>query len=89
MKLELFPDSIRARAGLAMLYRAQGACDESNARNRGDAPAIADAAGCALAEKLWTMFGETGAGGGGPGPRRARRRPGREPAARTAPSRTT
>ena len=57
-EVRLFPGSIRARAGLALLYRVQG-------RNAETAQAIDEMLrvaptpeSYAMADKLWTMFGE-------------------------------
>jgi tetratricopeptide (TPR) repeat protein len=57
-EIELFPSNVRARAGLAMLYRVQD-------RNAESAEAIAEMLrvsptpeSYATAEKLWAMFGE-------------------------------
>ncbi|MDQ3068954.1 MAG: sulfatase-like hydrolase/transferase [Acidobacteriota bacterium] len=59
-ELRVFPSHTRARAGLAMLYRATGRVAESD-------QAVAELIrmsptheGYALAEQLWTMFGEPG-----------------------------
>ena len=57
-ELVLFPASIRAMSGLAMVQRAQGRTEESNRTvemllRRSPTPQ-----GFELAEKLWTMFGE-------------------------------
>ena len=59
-ELRVFPGHVRARAGLAMLYRATGRIVESDT-------AIADLIrnsptreGYDVAAQLWTMFGEPG-----------------------------
>ena len=57
-ELGLFPTSIRAMSGLAMVQRAQGRTEESNRTvdmmlRRSPTPQSFE-----LAEKLWTMFGE-------------------------------
>lgn len=57
-EVRLFPGSIRARSGLAMLYRAQGR-DEDVARAIEEMLRVAPTPqSYAMAEKLWTMFGE-------------------------------
>ena len=57
-EIRLFPQSVRARAGLAMLYRAQGRDDESEKAildmlRTSPTPDAHD-----MAAQLWTMFGE-------------------------------
>lgn len=57
-ELQLFPGNLRAFAGLAMLYRAQDRAAESNETialmlRRAPTPQ-----GYALADQLWTMFGD-------------------------------
>jgi tetratricopeptide (TPR) repeat protein len=58
-ELVLFPTNVRAMSGLAMVQRAQGRTEESNRTidtmlQRSPTPRSFE-----LAEKLWTMFGET------------------------------
>ena len=58
-ELSMFPHSLRATSGLAMVYRSQERTDESNRvieamLRRSPTPQAFE-----LAEKLWTMFGET------------------------------
>jgi arylsulfatase A-like enzyme/Flp pilus assembly protein TadD len=57
-EVQLFPHSLRARAGLAMLYRATGRLDASNRAVESIVRISPTPEGYALAEKLWTMFGE-------------------------------
>jgi choline-sulfatase len=57
-EIRLFPGSIRARAGLAMLFRVQGR-DEEVARAIDEMLRVSPTReSYAMAEKLWTMFGE-------------------------------
>ena len=57
-EVRLFPYDLRARAGLAMLYRATGRTADSD-RAIADLVRISPTPeGYALAAKLWTMFGE-------------------------------
>src|SRR6185295_20027075 len=56
-ELRDFPQNIRARAGLAMLYQATGRTDEA-ARAIGDMTRVTPTPeSYALAARLWTMFG--------------------------------
>ena len=57
-ELALFPRNLRARAGLAMLYRAQGRVAESDQAVDGLVRTAPTAEGYGLAAQLWTMFGE-------------------------------
>jgi choline-sulfatase len=57
-EVRLFPHNLRARAGLAMLYRATGRLDASNHAVESIVKISPTGEGFALAEKLWTMFGE-------------------------------
>jgi Flp pilus assembly protein TadD len=58
-EVRLFPYNLRARAALAMLYRATGH-DEASDRLVNSIVRVAPTPeGYALATKLWTMFGET------------------------------
>ena len=57
-ELELFPDSIRSAAGLAMVFRVTDRVDESNAAIEAMVRRSPTPQAWALAEKLWTMFGE-------------------------------
>jgi tetratricopeptide (TPR) repeat protein len=57
-EIRLFPSNIRARAGLAMLYRVQGRIDESARAIDTMLRVSPTPESFALAEKLWTMFGE-------------------------------
>jgi tetratricopeptide (TPR) repeat protein len=59
-ELRLFPGSLRAASGLAMLYRVQDRVDESNAAIETMLRRTPTPQAYALAAKLWTMFGETG-----------------------------
>jgi len=59
-EVRLFPSSIRARAGLAMLYRVQGRHEESARAVEQMLRVSPTAESYATAEKLWTMFGEPG-----------------------------
>lgn len=54
-----FPSDLRARAGLAMLYRTQGRAAEAESAIAGILKIAPTPQGFALAEKLWSMFGET------------------------------
>jgi tetratricopeptide (TPR) repeat protein len=57
-EVRLFPGSIRARSGLAMLYRVQGR-DQDVARTIEAMLRVSPTpAGYEMAEKLWAMFGE-------------------------------
>ena len=58
-EVRLFPHDLRARAGLAMLYRATGRVDASNDAVAAIVRVSPTAEGHALARKLWTMFGES------------------------------
>ena len=59
-QIRLFSSDLRARASLAMLYRAQGRAAESD-RTIAELLRVAPTReGYALAEQLWTMFGEPG-----------------------------
>ena len=58
-ELMLFPYNLRARAGLAMLYRATGRPGASDAAVASIVCVSPTREGYALAAKLWTMFGET------------------------------
>jgi tetratricopeptide (TPR) repeat protein len=58
-ELAIFPHSLRATSGLAMVYRSQERAEESNRvieamLRRSPTPRAFE-----LAERLWTMFGET------------------------------
>ncbi|MEI6669628.1 MAG: sulfatase-like hydrolase/transferase [Acidobacteriota bacterium] len=53
-----FPMDLRARAGVAMLCRAQGRTADSDKAVAGILAIAPTPQGFALAEKLWTMFGE-------------------------------
>jgi len=56
-ELKYFPQNIRARAGLAMLYQATGRADAAD-RVLGDMTRISPTPeSYALAARLWTMFG--------------------------------
>lgn len=57
-ELRLFPYNLRARAGLAMVYRAQGRNDDSDRAIDAMLRLSPTPEAYALAEKLWTMFGE-------------------------------
>lgn len=57
-EVRLFPSSTRARSGLAMLYRVQGRIEESNRAIETMLRVSPTPDAFALAEKLWTMFGE-------------------------------
>lgn len=57
-EIRLFPHNARARAGLAMLYRAMGRDAESDRAIDALLRASPTPEGRALAVKLWTMFGE-------------------------------
>jgi arylsulfatase A-like enzyme/Tfp pilus assembly protein PilF len=57
-EVRLFRYNLRARAGLAMLYRATGRVDASNRAVESIVRISPTGEGFALAEKLWTMFGE-------------------------------
>jgi tetratricopeptide (TPR) repeat protein len=59
-EVRLFPSNIRARAGLAMLYRVQGRNDESARAIEQMLHVSPTPESYATAEKLWTMFGEPG-----------------------------
>jgi tetratricopeptide (TPR) repeat protein len=58
-EVRLFPYDLRARAGLAMLYRTTGRVDASNQAVEAIVRISPTPQGHALARKLWTMFGET------------------------------
>ena len=57
-EVRLFPYDLRARAALAMLYRATGHIDASNRAVESIVRVSPSTEGKALAEKLWKMFGE-------------------------------
>lgn len=57
-EVRLFPYDLRARAALAMLYRATGRIEASNRAVESIVRVSPSAEGGALAEKLWRMFGE-------------------------------
>ena len=57
-EVRLFPYDLRARAALAMLYRATGHIDASDRAVESIVRVSPSAEGQALAEKLWTLFGE-------------------------------
>ncbi len=59
-EIRFFPSSLNARAGLAMVYRVQDRVDESNRAVEAILRQAPTPEGSALAEKLWTMFGESG-----------------------------
>lgn len=58
-EVRLFPSSLRARSGLAMLYRVQDRVEESNAAIDAMLRVSPTPEGFATAEKLYTMFGDT------------------------------
>lgn len=58
-ELVLFPNSLRATSGLAMVYRAQGRADASNRAIEQMLRRTPTLQAFELAGKLWTMFGET------------------------------
>lgn len=57
-EIRIFPHNTRARAGLAMLYRAMGRDDDSERVVDGLLRVSPTPEGRALAAHLWTMFGE-------------------------------
>jgi arylsulfatase A-like enzyme/Tfp pilus assembly protein PilF len=57
-ELRVFPYNLRARAGLAMLYRAQGRTADADRAIETMLRLSPTPAGVALAAQLWTMFGE-------------------------------
>ena len=57
-EVRLFPQNLRARAALALLYRAQGRTAESDQAVDGLVRTAPTAEGYGLAAQLWTMFGE-------------------------------
>jgi choline-sulfatase len=57
-EVRLFPYDLRARAALAMLYRATGHVEASDRLVESIVRVSPSTEGQALAEKLWTMFGE-------------------------------
>jgi Flp pilus assembly protein TadD len=57
-EIRIFPHNTRARAGLAMLYRAMGRDAESERAIEELLVASPTPQGRALAAQLWTMFGE-------------------------------
>jgi choline-sulfatase len=57
-EIRLFPHNTRARAGLAMLYRAMGRDADSDRAIDGLLRVAPTEEGRALAAKLWSMFGE-------------------------------
>jgi tetratricopeptide (TPR) repeat protein len=57
-EIRIFPHNLRARAGLAMLYRAMGRDQDSERAIDALLRASPTPEGRALAAKLWTMFGE-------------------------------
>jgi choline-sulfatase len=57
-EIRIFPHNTRARAGLAMLYRAMGRDDDSERAIDGLLRVSPTPEGRALAAHLWTMFGE-------------------------------
>jgi choline-sulfatase len=59
-EIRLFPSSLRARAALAMLYRAQGRIADSDRLVDGLVKFAPTPQGFGLAAQLWTMFGEPG-----------------------------
>jgi tetratricopeptide (TPR) repeat protein len=59
-EVRLFPSSLRARAGLAMLYRVQGRNVDAERAINSILRVSPTSDGFALALKLWTMFGENG-----------------------------
>ena len=77
-ELALFPAHVRARAGLAMLYRATGRDAESDAgHRRARSPQPVAGRATSVAAQLWTMFGEperAAAADSGPASRRRRDR---------------
>jgi choline-sulfatase len=58
-EVRLFPHNLRARAGLAMLYRVMGRDVESDRAVDELLRVSPTAEGRAMAAQLWTMFGET------------------------------
>jgi tetratricopeptide (TPR) repeat protein len=59
-QIRLFPSDLRARASLAMLYRAQGRIGDSDQAIGTMLRVAPTAEAYDLAERLWTMFGEPG-----------------------------
>ncbi len=59
IEIRLFPSSLKARAGRAMLYRAQGRVAESDQEIEDLVRTSPGPEGYGLAVKLYTMFGET------------------------------
>jgi tetratricopeptide (TPR) repeat protein len=57
-EIRLFPQSVRARAGLAMLYRAQGRDAESDRAIEDMLRTSPTAEAHDMAAQLWTMFGQ-------------------------------
>lgn len=57
-EVALFPFNVRARAGLAMLYRATGRNDDAERAIAEMLRVSPEGDGPALARQLWTMFGE-------------------------------
>jgi len=57
-EVRLFPSNVRARAGLAMLYRVQGRNDEAAQAVEAMLRVAPTPESYRTAEKLWTMFGE-------------------------------
>jgi tetratricopeptide (TPR) repeat protein len=57
-EIRVFPNNVRARSGLAMLYRAMGRNAESDRAIEDMLRASPTAETRATAAKLWTMFGE-------------------------------
>jgi arylsulfatase A-like enzyme/cytochrome c-type biogenesis protein CcmH/NrfG len=57
-ELRLSPENVRARAGLAMLYRASGRNDEAERAIADLLRIVPTPEGYDMAIKLWTMFGE-------------------------------
>ncbi|HJR61100.1 MAG TPA: sulfatase-like hydrolase/transferase [Vicinamibacterales bacterium] len=70
-ELEIFPQHVRARAGLAMMYRATGRDREAEQAIAELVQQVPTAEGLDVAAQLWTMFGEPD--------RAARLRAGRRP----------
>jgi tetratricopeptide (TPR) repeat protein len=58
VELRVFPYNLRARAGLAMLYRAQGRVADADRAIETMLRLSPTPASAALAAQLWTMFGE-------------------------------
>ena len=76
-EVRLFPGSIRARAGLAMLYQVQGRDEESAQAIEQMLRVSPTPESYATAEKLWTMFGQPGRAAAVRAERRAALSPGK------------